>query len=369
MGDPLRILVVHPGASTSVSDVHRGVLEALQARPDVAVAEYELGGRLSYQAEWLRWLYRRAKRRAPGADIPHPTPTDVVKRATRDVPSAAWAHRADWVLVITGMYLHPDMLATLRWYGRPRVAVLFTESPYDDGRQLPLVPFCDVCWTQERRSLPAFREWCQAAGYLPVAYNAAVHHVAPADPEVPAHDVVFVGTGFRERIALLSSVDWMGLGIDLGLYGNWEYLPSRHPLRRHVRAKAIPNTQAVELYRRAKVGLNLYRTSTGWGREAPPIAEGAAESLNPRAYELAACGVFSVSDWRPEVSEVFGDLLPTFRDPSDLGPLLMRWLADDVGRAQVQAQLPARVTAHTYVQRVEQMVADLRAATRRQAAA
>jgi spore maturation protein CgeB len=84
--------------------------------------------------------------------------------------------------------------------------------------------------------------------------------------------------------------------------------------------------------------------------------------MNPRAYELAAAGCFTISDYRAEVDEVFGALVPTFRHPNELRPLLDRWLADESGRARVRAALPTRVRDHTWYVRAAQIEADLQGA-------
>ena len=132
--------------------------------------------------------------------------------------------------------------------------------------------------------------------------------LAEIESDTAAHDVVFVGTGFRERVELLAAVDWSG--IDLGLYGSWDRRQMPHRLRPYVRANVIPNAHAAWLYRQSKIGLNLYRR--------PP--EGTrAESMNPRAYELAACGVFQISDRRAEGVETLSYSVPTFRTPEELG--------------------------------------------------
>jgi hypothetical protein len=81
--------------------------------------------------------------------------------------------------------------------------------------------------------------------------------------------------------------------------------------------------------------------------------------MNPRAYELAACGVFHLSTARQEIAEVFGDLVPTFDTPQEASALIRQWLADDAGRAEVRAQLPGCVAAMSWGARGAQMVDDL----------
>jgi glycosyltransferase involved in cell wall biosynthesis len=133
-------------------------------------------------------------------------------------------------------------------------------------------------------------------------------------------------------------------------------------LRRYVRGGQITNQTTTALYRNAKIGLNLYRSSMGWGKDAERLPAGYAESCNPRAYELAATGCFAVSEYRPEVPEVFGDLVPTFRTPDELAAQVARWLADDAGRARVREALPAQVRPQSWDARVDQMLANMRAA-------
>jgi len=227
--------------------------------------------------------------------------------------------------------------------------VLLTESPYEDEAQSRLAALVDVVWTTERTSTQRL-----GAGYLRHAYDPARHHRTVLDVGVPAHDVVFVGTGFEERIDELAAVDWRG--IDLGLYGNWSLLGSRHPLRKFLRGGPVSNDRAVQLYRRAKIGLNLHRSSQTYGRDVAHVA--GAESINPRCYELAACGVFQVSDYRAELAETFGDRVPTFT-PGHLEDVVRAYLLDSPARHYAAKQARENVASHTFAARAAQLLADL----------
>jgi spore maturation protein CgeB len=142
------------------------------------------------------------------------------------------------------------------------------------------------------------------------------------------------------------------------LYGTWVGLGlKRSLLRTAVRGEEVSNETAASLYRRAKIGLNLYRTSIGFGKHAPSIHH--AESLSPRAYELAACGVFHLSDARAEVSEVFGDLVPQFRTPQEASVLIRRWMPDEAGRRRIASALPACVAESTWVERATRVIGDV----------
>jgi hypothetical protein len=349
----MKLLCVHPGASFSTHDVYVGLTEGLRERGH-QIYEYALDARIARSGQWLMFNWRKGKK-----VLPQPNPSDILYHAGCElVTRALRIHKEDEpldsVIAVSGMYLHPDVMVLLKRAGLP-VDLLLTESPYDDAPQAKLLPWVRTAWTNERMS-------AQALGirYLPHAFRDTVHvPLADAPPDVAAHDVVFVGTGFKERLEMLEAVDWSG--IDLGLYGDaWDLLGPRHHLRRYIKGGSVDNTVTAALYRKAKIGLNLYRTSMGFGRNVPRVAD--AESLNPRAYELAASGCFTISDERAEVVETFGDAVPTFRTAEELEGQVRRWLADDHGREAVARRLPGLVKGQTWAARAAQVEADLRGA-------
>lgn len=336
----MKILLVHPGASMSTADVWSGLKLGLTAQGHM-VFDYALDGRIERAGQYLAYCWKKGGKR-----VGKPSSADILYFASEQVVARALRVAPDVVLVVSAMFLHPDVFVLMRRAGL-RVAVLLTESPYDDERQARLLPYVDVAWTNERVSARAL-----GVHYLPHAWNPSVHRRTTLAPDpTPSYDVVFVGTGFKERCDLLSATDWSG--INLGLYGSWDLLGSRNPLRQFIRGGYISNEEAARLYQRASIGLNLYRQSKGFGPSAPRVTH--AESLNPRAYELAALGCFTVSDDRAEVREVFGDLVPTIAGPDDLSSTLRRWLADPEGRRAVQQALPPRVAEHTWLQRAAVM--------------
>ncbi len=347
----MKLLLLHPGATWSTADVAAGLRYGL-THHGVQVIDYRLDARIARADKWLGNAWKAAKKTDP--KIERPNTADVFYQAAIGALEMALRHQVDAVVVVSGMFLHLDVLVMMRRAGL-RVTVLFTESPYD-SQEIEMAKLVDGCWTNERSSVPAFRAVNQNSGYLPHGWHPERHRVqSDGDQDVPQHDVVFVGSAFQERIDWLSAIDWRG--IDFGLYGQWAPL-KRHKLRQHVKiGEPISNELTAALYRRAKVGLNLYRTSRGWGKHAAQITH--AESLNPRAYELAACGAFHLSSDRAEVHDVFGDLVPTFRHPTEASSLIRSWLADPEGRARVASELPACEAEMSWVERSAQVIGDL----------
>lgn len=362
MSRPLRVLVVHPGASWSTHDVFEGLTFGLKQH-GVHVIPYRLDTRIEASQKALFGLWRVKKRHDPA--IAKPNQADVLYHASVGALEMALREQVDVVLIVSAMLFHPDVLLMMKRVERLRVAVLFTESPYDHEQEMKIAGMVDGCWTNERTMVSDFRTVNPCAGYLPHAWHPEKHYVSNKTlGDLPSHDVVFVGSGFPERITWFNAIDWTG--IDLGLYGGWKGFGLKPAVEACVKDGPVSNETAAALYRRAKVGLNLYRTSKGFARNAPAIAR--AESLSPRAYELAACGAFHLSDRRAEVREVFGDLVPTFSTPTEAAALIRLWLTDPDGRARVAAQLPAAVAESSWVARAKTVLADLSRLIQTQAA-
>lgn len=382
----MKLLCVHPGATFSTADVYNGMTKALK-RAGHEVQEYRLDARVEEFNLYMRWQERRRKRLTgkgtPGGIMPH-----VVRMASMTLLEAALTANPHWILLFSGQFLHPDTIRLLFRMGA-NTALLLTESPYDDAKQAKITPFVSQVFTNERASVKLLERWweqtegrphwerigAKKVHYLPHAYDPDVHRAGFAtgdltrpirieDVQAPKHDVVFVGSGFIERQEMLAAVDWDALDVDFGLYGVWPYMGSRSRLRKYWRAGTVENEMTAALYRNAKMGLNLYRQSVGTSRNATRLK--GAESLNPRALELAATATAHLSDWRPEVEEVFGGLVPTFKTPDELGQIIRSMVHGDgwngVEIGTMRDFLPGCVEGWTFDARAKQLGDTLAAA-------
>jgi hypothetical protein len=206
----MKILLVHPGASWSTADVFSGLAYGLR-QIGADVTYFRLDDRIEYAQKWLHTMQRKKNkdRKAAGLEpFPKPTRADVMYHAGVGALEMALRHKVDVVLVVSAMLLHPDVVILMKRAGL-RVTVLFTESPYDIEAELKMAALVDGCWTNERTCVPAFAAVNPRSGYLPHAWHPEKHfRSARAIGEIPSHDVVFVGSGFRERIAFFNAIDW-----------------------------------------------------------------------------------------------------------------------------------------------------------------
>ncbi len=302
----MRILLCHPGASWATHDVFMGILDGLQTmRPIVQTSVFPLDLKLAVAERFLKaqWKFERRQ----GKDVRPPSPLDVQLQACDSIITRALVSRVDWVVIVTAMFVPPAIVQVLRMAGL-RVAVVMTESPYDETQETLIGKAASLVFTNEKRTADR-RGWI----YLPHAWRKHVH-----EPDTPTSwrtaRTVFVGSGFPERIAWLERFVRAGGAIDL--FGVWEGVEDHSPLHRHIKSDVIDNGKAARLYQDYVCALNLYRTSKGWNGDTH-ISDGDAWSMNPRAYELAALGVPHVSSARGEVVERFAGIVPTTDDPAE----------------------------------------------------
>lgn len=394
----MKFLVVHPGADYSTADVFQGLVDGL-ADLGHDVVTYELGSRLGIAGKALGQAWREA-----GLDH-GPTLAQVTYNAGHGVYATIIREQVQAVLVVTAQFWNPDHTIMIRRLGLP-VGVILTECPYLDDQIATSAPVADAVWANELTSVPAIQEgaailkaqgfWAtepQFVRYLRHAWNTRRHDgraINPADADWPAHDVVFVGSGFQERIDLLEQADALGAfrGIDFGLYGDWAYLwpawvptpflrieapaairtgralaaiGQASPLFRYLQAGIVKNAITATLYRRATVGLNLSRSSATYSREPGRLQVAGAESLGPRPFELAATGTFFLSEWRSELSGVFGSIIPSFRSPGELAPLVREWVRPEraAEREGIAEQARLIVRDQTWKNRAAQIVDEL----------
>lgn len=335
----MRVMIIRPGPGFSVQDVAFGWRDGLREL-GVEVADVNYDDRLDFYAS--AHIEHGGEMRAAFSREAS------VQMAAKSVLAAVYEFWPDMIIIVSGFFMPPGAVDVMRAHGH-KMIVMFTESPYEDDRQVKYASHFDVALVNDPTNLDAFRAVNPNTVYLPHAYNPARHHPGPAVPEMEC-DFAFVGTGFPSRAKFLEQVDLDGLDVLLG--GSWQQLAHDSPLRPLVAHRidwCMDNTETADLYRSTRTSLNLYRREVGHNGDSyigPATADGWA--MGPREVELAACQTFFLRDPRPEGDELF-PMLPTFTEPDEVRPLLDWWLAHDASRELVAAQARESIINRTFV--------------------
>lgn len=324
----MRILFVHPSVRFSIGDVGRGYRGALE-RAGHNISDYSMEGRFVYHSK----------------AVPDHVHDQVLisKMASENILVEAMYHGADLVVIISGLNVHPIALWLLGKVGIP-AAVILTESPYDDEDQRQWTDLTKVHGTVDLTVFTNDRYSAMKYGWklLAPSFDPAIHRPVAPNPEFEC-DVLMVGTGWPERQAFLEAVNWAG--IDLRIYGIWPGLKADSPLHQFYRPMVVDNSHIAEMYASASICLNFHRKSD------------VALTPGPRAYELAACGAFQLSDSRADLVGLFGDSVPTFSSPGDLESEIRYYSANRAERVALADKSRELVHNETFDSRVASMMA------------
>ena len=370
-----RILLVHSGSSFSTHDVYVGLLGGFKLE-GVEVIPWRLDYHMTGAQEWVKFCLERE-----GHEDVEVSPGDVLYQMAKGLAIRVIETLPDAVVIVSGLRIDQRGYQLLERLGVP-VILFGTENPYDDDYYFGRAPFCDVMTCNDAVSVDPIAEHSRRVGsrcrvlFMPLGYLPPIHYpgVGAQLPDVPSHDVVFVGTGFPERVRFLEAIDWAG--IDLGLYGSWEHhnpdeperpaLALDSPLRPFLRDNVVSNGVTAALYDKAKITLNLFRTAA-W-RESGIVDRTNGTAISPRLIEAAAIGACVASEWRPEVEPFGGNTIATFTSPAECEAVIRRLLADEGERAIMRAAIIDRAEGYSYQVRARQLLGlvDEIAATSRQ---
>jgi spore maturation protein CgeB len=166
-------------------------------------------------------------------------------------------------------------------------------------------------------------------------------------------DVGFLGAGYPNRRVAFRQL----IGFDFKIWGSdWEGDSVLAPLLQAGGARIEPE-EAVKIFNATRVNLNLHSSV----RADKLISHG--DFVNPRTFELAACGAFQLADRRALMPELFAEgELALFTSMEELRAGLDHYLAHPDERAAVAAKGRARVLAdHTYQRRMRDLLDAIRA--------
>jgi spore maturation protein CgeB len=352
MKTPERVLIVHPGPQFSVQDVFAGWQEAF-CDLGIKCIDYNLQDRIAFYD--AAYLYT-GKHDGEGHGefkkaLAHKH--DVIALAANGVMSTAYQFWPDLIIIVSAFFIPLDVIDTLRSRGH-KVVLIFTESPYEESRQIEQATHADLVLLNDPLRLPEYDALGIPAFHIPHAYRPSLHYPGPGEDEL-ATDFAFFGTGYPNRIEFFAKMIALGAfeGIDVTIGGNWEGCKDDDAVLAylsHERSECVDNEIAVRSYRSAKVGMNLYRREAGRGIEDPVEKARAAlgpSAAGPREIEMAACGLFFLRDPGPESDAIF-PMLPSFASAEDAAEQLQWWLKRDDEREKGAREARAAIRHRTF---------------------
>jgi spore maturation protein CgeB len=268
------------------------------------------------------------------------------------VVEAATAWNADLVLALAQAPLSEPALTALGARGIP-TAFWFVENT----RVLPY--WRDVARHYDRFYAiqpGAVLEQIGAAGaravsYLPMACAPAVHRMVPLGDEERVRfgsPVSFAGAPYLNRRHVLAAIADLGLKV----WGEgWETTALSDALGAPGR---FDLDTMLRVFAASRVNVNVHSADHVTGLDPQP------DYVNPRTFELAACGAFQLVDRRDPLAALFDDdEIAVFDTVADLRDKAQYYLARfDEAVAIAERGRRRAVSDHTYEARVRQILSD-----------
>ena len=209
---------------------------------------------------------------------------------------------------------------------------------------------------QQGLCLDAFRQaGARQVSYLPMAADPDLHRpliLSEEERRTFGADVSFVGAGYANRRRLFPALlrhPW-----SFKLWGNeWDGAGDLRSVLQ-LNGARIDTATCMKVFNATSINLNVH-SSTGGGLDPQ------ADFVNPRTFELAACGAFQLVDHRSQLRDFFTDQeMVSFRTFDEVSGLVQRWLDDPAARQTMATAGRTRVLdTHTYVHRMKDLLAQI----------
>ncbi|MBM3327134.1 MAG: glycosyltransferase [Calditrichaeota bacterium] len=255
----------------------------------------------------------------------------------------------DLVFLVAQSLITPEALSALRQMGVP-TAFWFVEEWQLFTYWQEWATRYDYFFTiQKGEFLSALAQrGNKKAKYLPLAADPFVHRpleLSALESVAYGSDISHIGAGYRNRRVVFSGLQ----GFDFKLWGNdWNGAGALEPfLQRN--GERISTEETVKIFNVAKINLNLHSSSYHDGVNPD------GDYLNPRTYEIAACGGFQLVDRREYLADQFqiGKEIAVFDNITELKDKIRYYLDHPEERLAIARAGRQRVLAeHTYERRM-----------------
>lgn len=187
--------------------------------------------------------------------------------------------------------------------------------------------------------------------YLPLAAQPDFHRpveLTPVERRKFGSEVSFMGAGYPNRRRAFHEL----VGLDFKIWGTeWEGDHVLEPLVQLNGARVTPE-ECVKIFNATRINLNLHSSI----RADELVASG--DFVNPRTFELAACGAFQLADTRTLMGEAFAaDEMATFSSMDELFEKIEYFSSRPEERQGYAERARARILKdHTYARRMNELL-------------
>ncbi|MFC5653488.1 glycosyltransferase [Paenibacillus solisilvae] len=273
--------------------------------------------------------------------------------------------RPDWMLVLNGLHVFPEnhleQIDQIRAMGI-QTAIWFADDPYVTEETITIAPRYDAVLTHELSTVQLYLDLgCRSVHYMPLAVHPGWFKPMRVEEKYRS-DICFIGQAFWNRVELFDALAPYLAGKRVFIAGGlWDRMKNYSMLKPFIRMGWLPVEESIRYYNGAKIVINLHRTTEA-GSDNRNTLNLPGRSINPRTYEIAACGTLQLTDQREDLPHYYrvGLELDTFKTAEELQSKMAYYLKhEDERRAMALRGLRRTLQEHTFTTRVQQLAAVL----------
>ncbi|MBF0633852.1 MAG: glycosyltransferase [Nitrospinae bacterium] len=261
--------------------------------------------------------------------------------------------RPDMILALAQAPMSPAVIERLKALDIP-IIYWFVENHRATPYWKSLAPYYDYFFAMQKGEFldDLARAGAPYAAYLPQAADPAIHHparVTETDMEKYGSPLSFMGAGYPNRRKFFAGL----LDLPLAVWGTeWDL---NTPLGQRVKNanRRMSPEEYVKIFLASGINLNLHSSLSH------PGIDPMKDFVNPRTFEIAACGAFQLTDHRSELPEMFriGEEIEVFQTVEELRDKIAYYLTRPGEREKIaHAGMRRVLREHTFVHRLADMM-------------
>lgn len=315
-------------------------------------------GLLGFEVDFVDNTPRHAEMLSVEDVTPNPEHKAVLKKYFSDYLGERIAARADHVrpdmiLALAQAPLSPAVIGRLKNLDIP-IIYWFVENHRATPYWKTLAPHYDYFFAMQKGEFldDLARAGAPYSAHLPQAADPAVHHPAPLTQEEMkkyGSPLSFMGAGYPNRRKFFAGL----LDLPLSIWGTeWDLSTPLGQRVKNANRRMTPE-EYVKVFLASGINLNLHSSLSH------PGIDPMKDFVNPRTFEIAACGAFQITDHRDELGEMFkiGEEIEVFQTVEELRDKIAYYLPRPDERGKIaKAGMRRALKEHTFVHRLATMM-------------
>ncbi|MDP5275510.1 CgeB family protein [Chengkuizengella axinellae] len=264
------------------------------------------------------------------------------------------------ILVFDGWNFSVTKIKVLKRLGFVTAVWLLDDPYYTDITEI-IAPKYDYIFTVESGCIDFYKSLgCKNVNFLPLAVDPDIFKLNRNVEAEYKSDVLFVGNAHPDRVDYFKEIEAELLKRNIGIIGpGWEEINDSLLTKTIIKNNWITPEETAKYYNGAKIVINMHRSIDNPNINRNTKVKINALSVNPRTFEIAACGAFQLTDIRKDLYDLYtpGHDIATYKTSIEMIRKMDYYLYHSDKRQSMAAKAMEKTLQNeTYSIRVNQLL-------------